>query len=134
MTTNGEQEVELSDVNLDKEDVSEEEDISEDEEYEMPKRTLKDVLLGNQLPPKLLCVAIFSFIASFECFVVIAGFLIDKNYSILFSLPFLLVPTFWGWLFYFSRASLRPTASLQRVLQSVMLGYYADTIVYLGQW
>lgn len=112
-------------------DVSEEEEEIEIIERE---RTFKDVILGNQLPPQLLAVAIIAFVISFEVFVIISGFFIDKYYSICFSIPFLIVPIFWGVLFYLSNPAFRRITSLQRTLQSLMLGYFSDTIVYLGQW
>ena len=126
-------ELELSDVALEE---AEEDSDSEAEEQDviMRERTLKDVILGNQLPPKLLAIAIVAFLVSFETFIFFSGFILDKYYSICFSIPYLLVPAFWGWLFFLSRPSFRPTASLQRVLQSLMLGYFSDTLVYLTQW
>jgi len=110
-----------------------EEDVEEEENI-YPPRTLKDILLGNQLPPHLLIIAISTFVISFQVFIFIAGIFIDKYWSVAFSITFLIVPCFWGIFFYFSRGYLISTAPLQRVLQVSMLSYFADTIVYLGQW
>lgn len=115
-------------------DVNHEGDDEPELEVIEQERTFKDVILGNQLPPQLLAVAIIAFIVSFECFVIISGIFIKKYYSICFAVPFLLVPLFWGCIFFLSKSSLKTIVSLQRTLQSLMLGYFADTIVYLGQW
>mmetsp|Transcript_24195 Transcript_24195/g.41326 ORF Transcript_24195/g.41326 Transcript_24195/m.41326 type:complete len:368 (-) Transcript_24195:39-1142(-) len=125
---------EVSDVPVNEGHVNEEEIIEDAEIDEFENRTLKDIILGNQLPPHLLFAAIGSFLVFFELFLAIAGFFIDKYYTPVFSIPFLIIPALWGWAFYWRSSSFRSSASLQRTLQSLMLGYFSDTLVYLVQW
>ena len=118
---------EVSDVPVNEGHVNEEEIIEDAEIDEFENRTLKDIILGNQLPPHLLFAAIGSFLVFFELFLAIAGFFIDKYYTPVFSIPFLIIPALWGWAFYWRSSSFRSSASLQRTLQSLMLGYFSDT-------
>ena len=113
----------------------EDDDGNEQTEEEVYKpRSLKDVLLGTNLPAKHLIVVNITFIISFQIFVEFASYFIQKYFSLLFSVTFLIVPIVWGYAFYFSRPFLRKTATLQRTLNALMLGYFLDTGIYFIQW
>jgi hypothetical protein len=105
-----------------------------DEDTIQRPRSLLDIITANHLPARPLLFAIISFLICFEVLVEIGGILIDRNYSILFSVSFLIAPGFWGWFFCLSREHIRKSYAVRRGLQAIMLGYFTDTVVYLTQW
>lgn len=111
---------------------NEEEEIEQTDEIP-ENRTIADVILGNHLPSKPLGAAIIGFVILFEIFLGIAGFYLGKNYTLAYSVPFLLIPIFWGWVFS-SRAIFRASIKIQRSLQALMLGYFSDSVIYFCQW
>jgi hypothetical protein len=104
------------------------------EEFIEKPRSLVDILTANNLPARVLFITILAFLICFEILVEIGGCVIGQYYSALFSVTFLIAPAFWGWFFFLSRPHLRNSSSYRRALQSLMLGYFTDTVVYLAQW
>jgi hypothetical protein len=90
-------------------------------------------MLRSRQPTILSGMALFGLIVGVEVFVMIFGVVGDRN-TLYYTVPFLGVPAFWGWLLFLSYAPMRRAAPSKRLLQVIASACVLGGLLCLLQW
>ena len=93
---------------------------------------MKEMLRSRQ-PTILSGMALFGLIVGVEVFVMIFGVVGDRN-TLFYTVPFLGVPAFWGWLLFLSYAPMRRAAPSKRLFQVIASACVLGGLLCLLQW